>query len=54
LNADAEAQRLQAANASGQQVASSPTANHPAPAPAKPADSATISKDSGGWFDGIF
>lgn len=52
LNADAEAQRLEAANAAGQQVASSPTANHPAPA--KPADSATISKDSGGWFDGIF
>ena len=52
LNADAEAQRLQAANANGQQVASSPTADHPAPA--KPADSATISKDSGGWFDGIF
>ena len=53
LNADAEAQRLQAANANGQQVASSPTATHPA-APAKPDDSATIGKDSGGWFDGIF
>jgi hypothetical protein len=52
LNADAEAQRLQAAKAGGQQVASSPTANHPAPA--KPQDSATIGKDSGGWFDGIF
>jgi len=52
LNADAEAQRLQAANANGQQVSSSPTANHPEPA--KPADSATISKDGGGWFDGIF
>jgi hypothetical protein len=52
LNADAEAQRLQAAKAGGQQVASSPTANHSAPA--KPQDSATIGKDSGGWFDGIF
>jgi hypothetical protein len=52
LNADAEAQRLQTAKANGQQVVSSPTANHPAPA--KPGDSATISKDSGGWFDGIF
>jgi hypothetical protein len=52
LNADAETQRLQAAKAGGQQVASSPTANHPAPA--KPEDSATIGKDSGGWFDGIF
>jgi len=51
LNADAEAQRLQAAKADGQQVASSPTANHPAP---KTDDSATINKDSGGWFDGIF
>ncbi|HEX3431828.1 MAG TPA: DUF3035 domain-containing protein [Rhizomicrobium sp.] len=54
LNADAEAQRLQTANAGGQQVASSPTASHPAPA--KPQDSATINKDGdgGGWFDGIF
>jgi hypothetical protein len=52
LNADAEAQRMQTAQANGQQVASSPTATHPAPA--KPQDSATISKDSGGWFDGIF
>ena len=52
LNADAEAQRLQTAKAGGQQVASSPAANHPAPA--KPQDSATINKDSGGWFDGIF
>ena len=52
LNADAEARRLQAAKAGGQQVASSPTANHPQPA--KPEDSATIGKDSGGWFDGIF
>jgi hypothetical protein len=51
LNADAEARRLQAAK--GQQIASSPTANHPPP-PTKPEDSATISKDSGGWFDGIF
>ena len=54
LNANAEAQRLQTATASGQQVASSPTATHPA-TPAKPDDSASISKDSsGGWFDGIF
>ena len=52
LDADAETQRLQAAKTSGQQVASSPTANHPVPA--KPEDSATIGKDSGGWFDGIF
>jgi len=52
LNSDAEAQRLQSAKANGQQVASSPTANHPAPA--KPADSATINKDGGGWFDGVF
>src|SRR5579871_812787 len=37
LNADAEAQRLQTASTNGQ-VASSPTANHPAPA--KPPDSA--------------
>lgn len=51
LNADAEAQRLQAAKVDGQQVASSPTANHPAP---KADDSATINKDSSGWFDGIF
>ena len=53
LNADAEAQRIQAATANGQQVASSPTATHPAQ-PAKPADSATINKESSGWFDGIF
>jgi len=52
LNADAEAQRLQTAQANGQQVASSPTATHSAPA--KPQDSATINKDSSGWFDGIF
>lgn len=52
LNADAEAQRLQTANAGKQQVVSSPSATHPAPA--KPADSATIGKDSGGWLDGIF
>jgi hypothetical protein len=52
LNADAEAQRLQAAKANGQQVASSPTAKHPVSA--KPEDSATIGKESGGWFDGIF
>jgi hypothetical protein len=55
VNADAEAQRLQTATTKGQQLASSPTAVHPAPAPVKPDDSATISKDSsGGWFDGIF
>jgi hypothetical protein len=52
LNADAEAQRLQTAKASGQQVASSPTASHSAPPKAD--DSATIAKDGGGWFDGIF
>jgi hypothetical protein len=52
LNADAEAQRLQAARANAQQLASSPTASHPAQSKAD--DSATISKDSGGWFDGIF
>ena len=49
VNADAEAQRLQT---NSQQIASSPTASHPASQ--KPQDSATISKDSGGWFDGIF
>ncbi|MGH6889056.1 MAG: DUF3035 domain-containing protein [Rhizomicrobium sp.] len=56
LDADAEAQRLDAAKAQGQQLAgTSPAA---AKAAAKPADSATISKDGssggGGWFDGIF
>jgi hypothetical protein len=52
LNADAEAQRLQTAKVSGQQIASSPTASHPVQSKAE--DSATISKDGGGWFDGIF
>jgi hypothetical protein len=52
LNADAEAQRIQNAKTNGQAAgtASPPTA----PAQAKPDDSATIQKDSGGWFDGIF
>lgn len=59
LNADAEAQRIQAAKAQGQQVAGTTNAaNGTQPAaqkpPAKPADSATIQKDSGGWLDGIF
>jgi hypothetical protein len=65
VDADAEAARIAAAKAQGQQVAgtantgsgtqpaagSQPATNQP---PAKPADSATIKKDSGGWFDGIF
>jgi hypothetical protein len=59
LNADAEAQRIEAAKAQSQQVAGTtnaakgaqPAAKKP---PAKPADSATIQKDGGGWFDGIF
>lgn len=58
LDADAEAQRIDAAKAQGQQIAGvSPPA---AKAAAKPTDSATISKDGsnsnsgGGWFDGIF
>jgi hypothetical protein len=59
LNADAEAQRIEAAKAQGQPVAATTNAgNGTQPAakqpPAKPADSATIQKDSGGWFDGIF
>jgi len=59
LNADAEAQRIDAAKAQGQQVAGTMnTGNGTQPAakqpPAKPTDSATIQKDSGGWFDGIF
>ncbi|MGH6877032.1 MAG: DUF3035 domain-containing protein [Rhizomicrobium sp.] len=53
LNADAEAQRIQAAKAQGQQIAGNPGPPSP-PAASKPADSATIKKDSGGWFDGIF
>jgi hypothetical protein len=59
VNADAEAARIDAAKAQGQPVAGTtnagngtkPAAKQPA---AKPADSATIQKDSGGWFDGIF
>jgi hypothetical protein len=50
LDADAEAQRLRTVKANGQQ--SSPAANRPAQPKAD--DSATIAKDSGGWFDGIF
>ncbi len=55
LNADAEAQRIQSAKAQGQPIAGSTnaTATNASP-PSKPADSATIKKDSGGWFDGIF
>jgi hypothetical protein len=45
LNADAEAQKIQNAKAGGQPSAGTPQ---------KPDDSATIKKDSGGWFDGIF
>jgi hypothetical protein len=56
LDADAEARRLDAAKAQGQQIAG--TSAPATKAPAKPADSATISKDGsssgGGWFDGIF
>jgi hypothetical protein len=59
LNADAEAQRIDAAKAKDPQIAGNtnsgnsaqPAAKQP---PAKPADSATIQKDGGGWFDGIF
>jgi hypothetical protein len=59
VNADAEAQRIDAAKAQGQPVAgASSNGKSPQPAakqpPAKPADSATIQKDGGGWFDGIF
>jgi hypothetical protein len=53
LNADAEAQRIQDAKAQGQQIAGSPKAPGTPPA-ASPKDSATIKKDGGGWFDGIF
>ncbi|HEY6579103.1 MAG TPA: DUF3035 domain-containing protein [Rhizomicrobium sp.] len=53
LNADAEAQRIQTAKAQGRQIAENPGAPNPPPA-SKPTDSATIKKDSGGWFDGIF
>jgi hypothetical protein len=65
LNADAEAQRIDAAKAKDQQVAGTTnpdngkqSANGGQPAakqpPAKPADSATIQKDGGGWFGWIF
>jgi hypothetical protein len=52
LDADAEAKRIDAAKAQGQQVAGTrETAAKPVE---KPADSASIQKDGGGWFDGIF
>ncbi|HEY2447053.1 MAG TPA: DUF3035 domain-containing protein [Rhizomicrobium sp.] len=52
LNADAEAQRMHDAGAQAPQPAgSTPPAATP---PVKHDDSATIKKDSGGWFDGIF
>lgn len=52
VNADAEAQRIQDAKASGQAAGN---ANPPkAQTQTKSNDSATIQKDSGGWFDGIF
>jgi hypothetical protein len=59
LNADAEAQRIEAAKAQGQPVADTANAGNGTPPaakqpPAKPADSATIQKDSDGWFGGIF
>jgi hypothetical protein len=52
VNADAEAQRVQNAKANGQSV-SDPNSSK-TPSQTKPNDSATIQKDSGGWFDGIF
>jgi hypothetical protein len=52
LNADAEAQRIHDAGAQGQPPAAGASA--PGTAPVKHDDSATIKKDSGGWFDGIF
>ena len=58
LNADAESARIAAAKdqqaaGSGSQPAAGtkPAAKQ---SPAKPADSATIQKDGGGWLDGIF
>lgn len=54
VNADAEAARISAAKAQGQPAAGSGTQPAAKQPPAKPADSATIQKDSGGWFDGIF
>jgi len=54
LNADAEAQRIHDAGAQGQPpAAAGPNAASTTPH-AKHDDSATIKKDSGGWFDGIF
>lgn len=54
LDADAEAQRIDAAKAQGQQIAGSPQPATPAAQP-KADDSASIQKESsGGWFDGIF
>jgi hypothetical protein len=53
LNADAEAQRIHDAGAQGQPPAAGSNAATTAP-PAKHDDSATIKKDNGGWFDGIF
>lgn len=54
LNADAEAQRIDAAKAQGQQIAGAPNSNTSGQTPAKPTDSATIQKESSGWFFGIF
>ena len=52
VNADAEAQRIEAAKTNGQPVGDpKPPATPPEK---KPDDSATIQKDSSGWFDGIF
>lgn len=53
LNADAEAQRIQTAKANGQPVAD-PNAGAAHAQEKKPDDSASIDKDGGGWFDGIF
>lgn len=52
VDADSEAQRIEAAKANGQPAGNSTAPK--TPAPAKPDDSATIQKESGGWFDGIF
>ena len=52
LDADAEAQRIQDAKTKGQPVSGqNPNGTPPT---SKPADSATIKKESDGWFDGIF
>ena len=53
LNADAEAQRIHDAGVQGQHPVPATNAASTPPA-AKHDDSATIKKDSGGWFDGIF